>query len=187
MTRLLNQRNAPITKQTLASLDLQPTDRFLDVGLGGGGALKAAAEQVHEGHAYGVDISDDMVATAQRRLQRLVRTGRVSILRGDVVGLPFRDGLMDKVSTINTIYFWPDPASAMESLKRVIAPDGVLAIGFTGADKMSRYGKVTEHGFRWYRPEEVAALVEASGFRDVRTMTLDGKITRGDFVVLGRR
>ena len=84
-------------------------------------------------------------------------------------------------------YFWPDPESAIKSLKRVIARDGVLAIGFTGAEKMSRYGKVTGHGFRWYRPEEVADLVKASGFRDVRTTTLDGKVTRGDFVVLGRR
>ena len=187
MTRLLNRGNAPITKQTLGSLELKPTDRFLDVGLGGGGALSLAAKQVSGGHAYGVDISDDMVATAQRRFERLVRAGRVSIMHGDVADLPFRDGLMDKVATINTIYFWPDPTSAMASLKRVITPGGLLAIGFTGAEKMGRYGKVTQHGFRWYLPDEVTALAQSAGFTEVSAVTLEGRITRGDFVVLARR
>ena len=187
MTRMLNKGNAPIIDETLASLELKPSDRFLDVGFGGGAALRIAAEQTSDGHAYGVDISDDMVATAQRRLQRLVRAGRVSVLRGDVADLPFRDGFIDKVATINTVYFWPDPPRAVTSLKRVIAPGGLLSIGFTGADKMSRYGKITEHGFRWYQPDGVAELLEAAGFLDIQTLALDGKVTQGDFVVRARR
>jgi len=183
MTRGLNDGNAELIGSTLDALALQPTDRFLDVGFGGGLSLRRAAELTNNA-LWGVDFSPDMVAAGQRSLAELIARGRLNVITADVAALPLRDGSIDAVCTTNTIYFWPDLEAALRELRRVVAPGGRAAFGFTGRAKMERFDDITQHGFRKFEPDELESALVAAGWSAVRTEALQGKVTRGDYVTV---
>lgn len=185
MTRGLNEGNADLIDATIDALAIGGDDVVLDVGFGGGRALRIAAERTR-GALYGVDVAPDMVAQGQRTLAALVRSGRLSLLTADVTALPLRDGLVDAICTTNTIYFWEDLDAALAELARVLAPGGRVAFGYTGSDKMRRFDEITRHGFRTFTPDELAPALRAAGFDEIRSEALYGRVTEGDFVTLAR-
>ena len=185
MTRLLDQSNRALIDATLTRLHLRSDTSYLDVGFGGGRALREAAQVVTSAAIYGTDFSPDVIAHGQRRFARLIAAGRLTLLQADITEMPLRDGLFDRISTINTIYFWPDPTRAAAELMRLTAPDGRVAIGFTGAQKMDRFAHLSE-GFARYEPAQVEALMREVGFETVRTDALRGA-AEGEFVTVVAR
>jgi ubiquinone/menaquinone biosynthesis C-methylase UbiE len=181
MTRGLNHGNAELIAATLDALELRSGDRFMDLGFGGGLALALAAERT-SGPLLGVDFSPDVVVEGAQRLKGLIRTGRLNLVCADVVDLPLRDGLVDAACTTNTLYFWPRPERALESLRRVLVPGGRLAIGYSGASKMNAFDRITRHGFTTYEPEQVERLLSAAGYTQVQTLAQTGRVSQGDFV-----
>ena len=67
----------------LSYLDIRPTDRVLDVGCGGGMAIKLIAQSAVHGFVAGVDHSPEMVEQARRRNAAAIRAGLVEIVHGD--------------------------------------------------------------------------------------------------------
>lgn len=185
MTRGLDDGNADLIEATLCELELGATDRFLDLGFGGGLALRKAAERT-SGAMWGVDFSPDVVIAASKRLQALVASGRLGLLTGDVTDLPLKDGLVDAICTTNTIYFWPELSAGLRELRRVLAPGGRLAVGYSGRDKMGRFHNITQHGFRTFEPQDLERPLLDAGFSDVRTRALHGRVTEGDYVTVAR-
>lgn len=182
MTRLLNRGNTPLIKATLARLELRRDSAYLDLGFGGGLALREAARTVTRAPLYGVDFSPDVVAEGQRIFADLIGAGRLTLMQGDVTDMPLRDGLFERISTMNTIYFWPDPERAAAELFRLLTPGGRLAIGYTGAEKMARYPLLTDD-FTHVDADRVEALLRGAGFCEVRSEA----VLEGDFVTLGER
>jgi ubiquinone/menaquinone biosynthesis C-methylase UbiE len=134
-----------------------------------------------------VDFSPDVVAEGQRQLKKLVAQGRLTLLVADVTDLPLRDALVHKVVTTNTVYFWPDLVAGFRSIRRVMAPEGEISVGFSGKAKMEEFGGITEHGFEKPDAEEVCAAMARAGLLDARAHALAGRRTQGDFVVVARK
>ena len=76
--------------------------------------------------------------------------------------LPFRDAAADKAASVNSIYFWPDPAAAMAEFARVLRPGGRLVLCLQTPEAV-RAWKGHRYGFRAYGASELAALMEAAG------------------------
>jgi arsenite methyltransferase len=185
MVRLLNRGNDELISGTLSALDLDPADRFLDVGFGGGAMIEKAARVIERGKLHGVDRSADVVAEGRRYLRDLLHAGQLELKRGDVQDLPFEDGAIDKLGTTNTVYFWDDLDAGLSECIRVLAPNGRLAIGITGPDKMHDFGDVTQHGFTIYRPDELVAVLQRHGMVNTRVAIQYGRTSFGDYVVTG--
>jgi SAM-dependent methyltransferase len=182
MTRVLNRGNAELITGAVDALALQRDESFLDLGFGGGLALRLAATRT-DAPLWGVDFSSDVVLAGLNTFHSLIRSGRLNLICADVADLPLRDGLVRAICTTNTIYFWPDPVRALRSLRRVLSANGRLALGFNGATKMRGYS-VTQHGFKLYEPDRVEALAREAGFARVQTLAQTGRVSRGDYVSL---
>lgn len=165
----------------LQQLDVQPGERLLELGFGGGdlllSLLKSGAQKV-----VGIDISDAMVARARRRFRRELKEGRLRLLTGSAEALPRRGGGFDKVVSVNTVYFWARPAAVLAELARVTRSGGRLALAFQTPESVRRWpGHV--HGFHAYGADEIAALMEAAGFHPpARAFGSDQQV--GDFLCL---
>src|SRR5688500_9233403 len=68
-----------LTRWTIDLMKVQPADRVLDVGCGGGMAVKLLAQSANQGFVAGLDYSQDMVAQAARRNAKAIARGQVHI------------------------------------------------------------------------------------------------------------
>ena len=181
MSRFFDRSSAAINQLTMASLALKPADRVLEVGFGAGDLITHMAPVVREGFGAGVDFSPDMVSVATRRLAPLLSAGRVELRCANAEHLPYGDGTFAKACSVNTIYFWPRPAVAIQELARVLGAGGRLVIGFSPAAAMRKMPRrLTEHGFTLFEPEDVRRLLEDAGFGGIEMAP--GRGPRGDFV-----
>ncbi len=184
MGRLLNRGNAKIVDATLALLEIRPEHRALEIGFGGGYALSRLAKEASHGVITGVDLSPEMLRQAERRFRRQIAAGRLRLHLADAADLPFPDANFDRVFTINTIYFWPDPLRALAEMHRVLRPDGLAAVSLRSKDKMEKHA-VTKHGFRLFSAEDVASLMGQAGFQQIRVDHRDRDKWTDQIVVLG--
>jgi SAM-dependent methyltransferase len=168
MSRFFNTANRRINDLAIERLEIQPTDRVLDIGFGGGYTLPIMAALARDGKVHGVDFSESMVQLAEKRCADLIQQGRIELRVSDLGSLPYADGTFDKVSTVNTLYFWPSPLANVREMRRVIKPGGRLVVAFRSRESLERAAKKLLYGFTLYDPEAVASLLERAGFTNVQ-------------------
>jgi arsenite methyltransferase len=158
----MNRGNRSLNRRAIELLDVGPSSRALDVGFGGGLALPLLLERA--AHVTAVDRAQDMVAAAGARHADDVAAGRLAVAAGDIDALPLADGSVDRILTVNTVYFWRDLASAFGELQRVMAPGARLVIGIRDGSVMER---VDRDIFTLRTPDELANALRDAGFHDV--------------------
>jgi len=124
----MNESHASLTDWGLSHLEIRKNDSVLDVGCGGGAALKKIAAMNSPGKCRGIDISDLCISEASKMNEETVKEGRMELLKGDVAALPFPDASMDAVVSIESFYFWPDPDRGLREICRVLKSGGHLLI-----------------------------------------------------------
>ncbi len=173
LARLLNRSNAAMNRLTMESLALDPEDRVLEVGFGGGDLIARIAPVVSRGFVAGVDFSPDMVDVCARRFASLIEARRVELRCATAEDLPYDAGTFTKACTVNTIYFWPDPAVCLDEFRRVLRAGGRLVVSFTPRSTMEKL-PATKHGFTLYEPDDVRRLLEDAGFVGIEMIPAPG-------------
>jgi len=156
------QQHAPETAWSIEQLTLMPTDQVLELGFGAGRALALAAHHVPHGRVIGIDMSPTMIRAAQRRNAEAISMGRVALLHGDLATLPFAAQQFNKLFSVHTLYFWPNPARVLHDLLRVLKPNGMLVLTLST-------GRVTATGERVFGPlqtmlERIVPTMHRIGF-----------------------
>jgi ubiquinone/menaquinone biosynthesis C-methylase UbiE len=144
---------------------LQPeaTAVVADLGFGGGVGLKLLLETVGpSGRVHGVEISDTMLSRATRRYRRDIAVGRLTLHPGSLTQLPFADGALNGVLTVNTIYFVTELDRAVAELARVVERSGRIVIGVADPEVMARM-PFTGYGFRLRPVPEVIDTLRGAG------------------------
>ena len=155
----MNRGNRDFNARAIEKLDVRPGTRVLDLGFGGGLTFVPLLEK--RATVVGVDRAEDMVAAAAERHREDVAAGRISVHAGDVLALPLEDAAVDRVLTVNTVYFWPDLAPALREVHRVLAPGGRVVIGIRDGSVMERVDPAV---FAIRPPAEIATALETAGF-----------------------
>jgi SAM-dependent methyltransferase len=119
---LMARSNGDAYRWTLDQLRTTSPKSFLEIGFGTGHMLKLAIRSLKLERAVGVDPSELMVETAQRRLRRLAKKTALDIRRGDDTSLP--DGRFDAVAALHSFQFWSDPDAALARIRDRLAPGG---------------------------------------------------------------
>jgi arsenite methyltransferase len=112
----------------IAVADLQPGERVLDLGSGAGPDVIRAAEQVGpEGVVWGLDMTDEMLALAQRNIAE-AGLRNAHFLKGEIESVPLPAESVDIVLSNCVINLSTDKPAVFAELARVLAPGGRVAV-----------------------------------------------------------
>jgi len=171
LVRGMNFGHSGLTRWGLTKVEIRENATVLDIGCGGGRALERLASLASLGKVVGIDYSEDSVAVARKRNQRLIATGRVEVLHGSVSSMPFPDATFDCVSAVETYYFWPDIAADLAEVQRVMKPSGQMVI-IAGMYRGSSFDKrnmrlIRAGGMRCFSVQEFEETLQDAGFSAV--------------------
>lgn len=181
-----------------ALAELKPGDVVLDLGSGAGLDVLLSAKRVAPGgHAYGVDMTDEMLSLANEN-RRKAGVENVTFLKGTIENVPLPDASVDVVISNCVINLAEDKKAVIAEAFRVLKSGGRFAV----ADMVELEELAPEMKKRldaWagcisgsIPVAEYRAALEAAGFKDVDleihdTQTLEGAGKIGSAYVRARK
>ena len=112
----------------LAVAELSEGERVLDLGSGGGIDVLLSARRVGlTGFAYGLDMTDEMLALARANAAKAGATN-VEFVKGQIEDIPLPDASIDVVISNCVINLSTDKSAVIAEMFRVLTPGGRLGI-----------------------------------------------------------
>ncbi|HEX6662989.1 MAG TPA: arsenite methyltransferase [Gaiellaceae bacterium] len=156
-----------------AVAELHEGETVLDLGSGGGIDVILSGKRVGPtGTAYGLDMTDEMLALAQRNARDAGVTN-VHFLKGVIEQIPLPADSVDVVISNCVINLSPDKAAVLTEVARVLKPGGRVGVSdIVAEDHLSREDRAARGSYvgciagALSRSEYIAGL-EAAGFEEV--------------------
>ena len=180
MLTRMNESHAGVTEWGLSHFEWQGNEQVLDIGCGGGATLyRMSAHIGSAGHLTGFDYSAVSVAESQLFNEADVKAGKMEVMAGSVENLPFADGTFDKITTVESFYFWPDPAQNLREVRRVLRAGGTFLLIADIYDHAGLSEQTVENiaKYKMFNPTlgEYQQLFEQAGFKAVSVHTQAGE------------
>jgi len=163
LAEVLNDTNRYITEFSYQCLQAKENDQVLEIGFGNGKLMPWLWRYGDGIRIFGIDFSQDMVNAASEILKKEINEHRIEVKCAGISRIPYPDQFFNRIVSINTIYFWPQPETDIKELKRVLRTGGKVVIAFrpkSDAEKLP----VTRFGFRLFEEEELIKLFSNCGF-----------------------
>jgi trans-aconitate 2-methyltransferase len=164
-------------------LELDGTERVLDIGCGNGKITAKIAEQVPKGRALGIDSSQDMIDLARKRFPPSQYVN-LRFEQKDALCLDFDQGF-DLVTSFSCLHWIKDHPAVLRGARRSLRPGGKLLIqcgGMGNAEelmvqaedlihksKWSRYFQDFEFPYYFYDSERYHTWLEQAGLEEIRS------------------
>ena len=155
-------------RETLRSMHIRPGQSMLDIGCGTGVLLKALADASPGTVLTGIDATREMLATARQRLPACVRLHQARAEQ-----LPFGEASFDAVISCNMFHYIRQPQTALQEMRRVLKPAGMLIITDWCNDHLTcrlcdAFLRLTNRAHhRAYRMRECRDMLAAAGFSGI--------------------
>ena len=154
----------PITRPAVELMQLTPADTILDVGCGSGWLSRILAARVPQGRVAGMDISDEMIRRAR---EQSAAFPNVEFLVGAVDAIPWQADFFTHAISVESSYYWPDPAKGIREIHRVLRPGGSawIVINYYRDNPHShQWGALLEIPTHLLSADEWKSLFLAAGF-----------------------
>lgn len=168
--------------------------RILDVATGTGDLAIAMVRRIRDVQVLGVDLSEQMLAVARRKIEARGLDGRIVLDRGDAERLAVADASVDVATVAFGVRNFGDLGAGLRELARTIKPGGKVVIlefsrprnrvfralyEFYSYKILPRIGGLVSRDKRAYEylpasvgefpaPEEFMAMMARAGFRNCR-------------------
>jgi trans-aconitate 2-methyltransferase len=170
-------------KKVLATLKLRGDEFLMDAGCGSGRLTAELLENLQQGRVVGVDLSENMLATARDHLRSQFGT-RAQFVVADLQDLPFEHSF-DGIFSTAAFHWVPDHLRLFRSLARALRPGGWMRAQCGGGPNLARLRKrmdtlmASQNYSRFFAhfrnpwvfndAETAAELMRKAGFVEVET------------------
>lgn len=175
-----------------------PHDSILDIATGTGDLAMLLARRTQARRITGLDLSQGMIDIGRRKIERAGLSGRIELICGDSLAMPFADAQFDAITVAYGVRNFADLLAGYREMARVLRPGGTLTVIelCTPTARLVRplyrlytrriiplMGRLVSKDVRAYSylPESIAAvpqragmtaLMEQAGFSDAAWRTL---------------
>ena len=174
-----------------AVAELREGERVLDLGSGGGIDVLLSARRVGPtGRAFGLDMTDEMLALARRNADQAGATN-VEFLKGDIEAIPLPADSIDVVISNCVVNLAADKGAVFNEIARVLRPGGRIGISDIVADDSLTPEQRAERGSYVgciagaLSYAEFESGLRAAGLEDV-TLTTTHQVTDGMHSVIAK-
>jgi arsenite methyltransferase len=158
------------TRALVEMCDLDAESYVLDVGCGTGNTACLIAQN-YNSRVMGIDLSEVMIAQAEKRVQQMELAGQVQFQVANIFQLPFEENLFDVAIAESVLTpLAGDKIQAMQELVRVIRAGGLIGINESTIDTAAPAELVTLmeehpaiHGY--FTPDKLRDLLESVGLK----------------------
>jgi len=190
---LAERSEQPIRQEGMKMLDARPGETILEIGFGTGHSLIDLARAVDaSGRVLGIDLSEKMAQASEKLAREKGLDGRIELVCGDALHLPYADGTVDGAFMSFTLELFdtPEIPSVLAECRRVLKAGGRIVV--VGMSRVSPNGLMTEV-FEWThrhfpnyldcRPILVRRALEDAGFEvsgcKIMKMWINVEVVRG--------
>ncbi len=163
----MEEGHRPIVELALALMQIAPDDNVLDIGCGAGWLSRLIAPRVPDGRVVGMDISDEMVRHARRNCAAIENAVFVV---GGVDEIPWEPHFFTKAISVESAYYWPDPARGVREIFRVLREGGsawIVINYYRDNPHCHQWGQLLAVPTHLLSAEEWKQMFRDAGFMDV--------------------
>ena len=172
----LNTTNAEMIETTIEILGLSDGHSVLELGPGNAQHVVDLLTRANNIDYTALEISETMVAEASARNSTTPPSTSARFLLYDGLRFPSSDEEFDRLFTVNTLYFWEEPALMLSEIYRVLKPTGRAVISFVDASFLNER-PFAQYGFTPYDAESITELVARSAFKTVELGHHEDQVT----------
>ena len=175
MIRSMNKGHSNLTDWALKQFVVESGDIVLDVGCGGGKTVDKLCAMVGSGKVYGIDYSELCVKSSKKLNHKNILCHKAVISQASVSSLPFEDNTFNKITAVETYYFWPDKPDALREICRVLKPGGKLLLVFEMVEDPFNPGKWSaveqKLNIKAVSEDGIAKALAEAGYINISTYT----------------
>jgi ubiquinone/menaquinone biosynthesis C-methylase UbiE len=138
----------------------------VDLGSGPGHLVIKLAQAAPDLMVTGIDLSDEILAEAERYARRSGLEDRITFKRGNVAQIPFPDSSLDLVVSTLSLHHWSDPVGVLDEIVRVLRPGGSFQVFDLRRDMTGPFYLLLWFVTRCVVPRALRQVNEPLGSRD---------------------
>ncbi|KON87631.1 hypothetical protein AF332_12855 [Sporosarcina globispora] len=158
--KIMYFENRKINKWTIQQLKINTRDSILEVGFGPGYSIRHIMDHCRHVETDGVDVSEDMKASAAKLNDDCIQQGKVRLFVKDIHDF-HPDKTYKKIFSVNNYPLWTKPRESLHHLYGMLEKDGIAAITIQPREEGANETITKNLG------QVIKADMEAAGFHSI--------------------
>jgi len=163
MLMTMNMAHKNIFNFGLDNIRINDNSKLLDLGFGGGEALKMISSKYKNIKLFGIDFSEESIKTGMKNNKKDIMNGKLELIKGDIEKMPFPDDYLDIITAFQTHYHWDNLDKKLLEIFRVLSEGGQFII-------VAEKYKINYHMEKYKTKDELKNIFEEIGFKKIEYM-----------------
>jgi len=160
MLKIMNNQHKSIFDLGIKNIVIFENCKLLDLGFGGGMALKMLSKKYKDIKFYGIDFSKEALEISSKNNRKDIKNGKMELFLADIGEMPFCDNFFDIITAFQTHFHWQDIENKFKEIYRVLNINGQFII-------VAEKYKINYHMDLYKEESGIKKLFEDIGFKQI--------------------